>query len=101
MTLWLMAGLLFTPLAWAVLTLLTGFRRGRAITWLGIVIQVLVSLALWAVVAAEGGFQYPLGGWQAPLGIELRMDGLAVTFVLLTALVAAASGLHAGFLPGS
>lgn len=97
MTLWLMAGLLFTPLAWAVLTLLTGFRRGRAITWLGIVIQVLVSLALWAVVAAEGGFQYPLGGWQAPLGIELRMDGLAVTFVLLTALVAAASGLHAGF----
>lgn len=97
MTLWLMAGLLFTPLAWAVLTLLTGFRRGRAITWLGIAIQVLVSLALWAVVVRDGGFQYPLGGWQAPLGIELRVDGLAVTFVLLTALVAAASGLHAGF----
>ncbi|WP_197492723.1 complex I subunit 5 family protein [Marinobacter sp. LQ44] len=95
MTLWLMAGLLFTPLAWAVLTLLLDFSKGRVVTWLGILVQVLVSLGLWAAVASEGGFLYLLGGWQAPLGIELRVDGLAVTFVLLTALVAAACGWHA------
>src|SRR5690554_1368118 len=95
MTLWLMAGLLFTPLAWAVLTLLLDFSKGRVVTWLGILVQVLVSLGLWATVASEGGFHYLLGGWQAPLGIELRVDGLAVTFVLLTALVAAACGWHA------
>lgn len=95
MTLWLMAGLLFTPLAWGVLTLLVDFRKGRAITWLGSLVQLLVSLGLWAVVADNGGFIYLLGGWQAPLGIELRVDGLAVTFVLLTALVAAACGWHA------
>ncbi|MAO13599.1 MAG: hydrogenase 4 subunit B [Marinobacter sp.] len=92
---WLMAGLLFTPLAWAVLTLLLDFSKGRVVTWLGILVQVLVSLGLWAAVASDGGFLYLLGGWQAPLGIELRVDGLAVTFVLLTALVAAACGWHA------
>ncbi|MDR9426115.1 MAG: proton-conducting transporter membrane subunit [Marinobacter sp.] len=95
MMLWLMAGLLFTPLAWAVLTLMTGFWHGRWISWLGIVLQVVVSVGLWAYVAREGGFPYPLGGWQAPLGIELRVDGLAVTFVLLTAVVAGACGWHA------
>lgn len=95
MTSWLMAGLLFTPLAWAVLTLLLDFPKGRVVTWLGIAVQVSVSLGLWAAVASDGGFLYLLGGWQAPLGIELRVDGLAVTFVLLTALVAAACGWHA------
>lgn len=93
---WLMAGLLFTPLAFAVLTLLCDFQRGRAISWAGMLAQVLVSLGLWAAVATGGGFQYALGGWQAPLGIELRVDGLAVTFVMLTSLVAAACGWHAG-----
>lgn len=96
MTLWLVAGLLFTPLAWAVVTLLTDFVWGRRITWLGIIVQVLVSLGLWLTVAQDGGFYYDLGGWGAPLGIELRVDGLAVTFVLLTAVVASACGLHAG-----
>ena len=42
MTLWLMAGLLFTPLAWAVLTLLMDFRKGRVVTWLGMLVQLLV-----------------------------------------------------------
>ncbi|MDO6443018.1 MULTISPECIES: complex I subunit 5 family protein [unclassified Marinobacter] len=96
MTLWLMAGLLFTPLAWAVLTLLTDFVWGRRVTWVGILVQVFVSLGLWLTVAQNGGFYYDLGGWGAPLGIELRVDGLAVTFVLLTAAVASACGLHAG-----
>lgn len=95
MMLWLMAGLLFTPLAWGVFTLLVSFRYGRLISWLGMALQMLVSLGLWALVARDGGFYYPLGGWQAPLGIELRVDGLAVTFVLMTALVASASGWHA------
>ncbi|WP_339799485.1 proton-conducting transporter membrane subunit [uncultured Marinobacter sp.] len=93
---WLMAGLLFTPLAWAVLSLLPDFRWGRWISWLGMAIQVLVSVGLWLAVAREGGFYYSLGGWDAPLGIELRVDGLAVTFVLLTATVATACGWHAG-----
>lgn len=92
----LMAGLLFTPLAWAVFTLLLNFRWGRLVTWVGVLVQVAVAIGLWFWVAREGGFHYGLGGWDAPLGIELRVDGLAVTFVLLTAAVATACGLHAG-----
>jgi formate hydrogenlyase subunit 3/multisubunit Na+/H+ antiporter MnhD subunit len=94
-TAWLMAGLLFTPLAWAVFCLLLDFSRGRLVSWLGIAVQVLVSMGLWVAVARDGGFHYALGGWEAPLGIELRVDGLAVTFVLLTAVVAGACGMHA------
>ncbi|MBN7770845.1 oxidoreductase [Marinobacter daepoensis] len=96
MTPWLMAGLLFTPLAWAVLTLFPAFRLGRVLTRLGILAQFLVAAGLWMTVAQDGGFYYPLGGWKAPLGIELRVDGLAVTFVVLTAVVAGACGWHAG-----
>ncbi len=96
MTQWLMAGLLFVPLAWAALCLLLAFSAGRWLSWLGMALQVLFSLGLWLLVARDGGFHYGLGGWDAPLGIALRVDGLAVTFVLLTATVATACGLHAG-----
>ncbi len=93
---WLMAGLLFTPLALATASLLLDFRQGRALAWLGMVLQLLVSIGLWSLVKQEGGFYYSLAGWDAPLGIELRVDGLAVTFLLLTTLVASGCGIHAG-----
>ncbi|MET3999708.1 proton-conducting transporter membrane subunit [Marinobacterium sp. MBR-109] len=93
---WLMAGLLFTPLALATASLLLDFRQGRALAWLGMVLQLLVSIGLWSLVKQEGGFYYSLAGWEAPLGIELRVDGLAVTFLLLTTLVASGCGIHAG-----
>ncbi|MBP0049366.1 hydrogenase 4 subunit B [Marinobacterium sp. AK62] len=94
---WLMAGLLFTPLALATVSLLLGFRQGRALSWLGMLLQLLVSVGLWWLVRHEGGFYYTLAGWDAPLGIELRVDGLVVTFLLLTTLVASGCGIHAGF----
>lgn len=93
---WLMAGLLFTPLAWAAMSLMAGFRAGWRLAWLGMAVQGLVSVLLWLAIADQGGFYYALGDWPAPLGIELRVDGLAVTFILLTATVATACGLHAG-----
>src|SRR5690554_1594346 len=96
MILGLVAGLLFIPLAWAVLTLLVGFTGGRILTRIGVLVQLLVAVGLWAAVAEGGGFYYSLGGWPAPLGIELRVDGLAVTFVVLTSVVAGACGWHAG-----
>ena len=91
-----MAGLLFTPLAWAVMCLLLDFRPARMLSGLGMLLQVGLSLLLWALVADQQGFYYHLGGWAPPLGIGLRVDGLAVTFVLLTATVGTACGLHAG-----
>ena len=64
---WLMAGLLFTPLALATTSLLLNFRQGRALAWLGMVLQLLVSVGLWGLVKQEGGFYYSLACWDAPL----------------------------------
>jgi len=36
----------------------------------------------------------PLGGWGAPLGIDLRLDGLALVMLTMTALVGAAISLY-------
>jgi multicomponent Na+:H+ antiporter subunit D len=62
-------------------------------------------LLLWPVIAgslflawrvAQGApFTHALGGWDAPLGILLRADGLAAAFVALTAIVASAVGWFA------
>ncbi len=91
----LVAGLLFTPLAWAVVSLLIGFRAGRWLAGAGMVLQAGVTLGLVWTLTGQGGFEYALGDWQPPLGIGLRVDGMALTLVLLTTLVASACGLHA------
>ena len=91
----LVAGLLFTPLAWAVVSLLIDFRAGRWLAGAGMALQAGVALGLVGALAGQGGFEYALGDWPPPLGIGLRVDGLSLTLVLLTTLVASACGLHA------
>ena len=46
-------------------------------------------------VAQAGAVSLPLAGWGAPLGIELRADGLALAMLALTALIGIAVGLGA------
>jgi multicomponent Na+:H+ antiporter subunit D len=53
------------------------------------------SLFLAWRVAQSAPSTHALGGWDAPLGILLRADGLAAAFVALTALVAGSVGLFA------
>jgi multicomponent Na+:H+ antiporter subunit D len=91
----LVAGLLFTPLAWAVVSLLISFRAGRWLAGAGMALQAGVALGLLGALAGQGGLEYALGDWAPPLGIALRADGPALTLVLLTTLVASACGLHA------
>ncbi|MDZ7839595.1 MAG: proton-conducting transporter membrane subunit [Gammaproteobacteria bacterium] len=91
----LIPGLLFVPLACAVVSVLLGFRLAGCVARVGAPLQLALSVALCLAVAGQGGGLYVLGGWEPPLGIALRVDGLAVTLVLVTAVVAAACGLHA------
>lgn len=83
------------PLIGAVLCVFIS-GRGRAIGGL-----VFSGLTLISVIALTGWlFQtettdYRLGGWAAPLGIQLRVDGLACVFLLLTALVGVPVGAYA------
>ncbi len=83
------------PLLGAILTLV----RGRLFTQLGLAVaaasSLLAGLGLTRIVALEGPGRHLLGGWGAPLGIELLADGLAVIMLLTTAGVGSAVSLYA------
>jgi multicomponent Na+:H+ antiporter subunit D len=79
-----------TPLAAALLVFLVGRTHARAVA-LGAAATIVVVVA-WCViaVATEGVLRTPLGSWGVPLGIELRLDGLAA---LVLATIAVVSGI--------
>jgi multicomponent Na+:H+ antiporter subunit D len=92
------------PLAWALLTAAWPHRsdgqaaRGQHVYgWLvrgGLALWCLQAVALWWHVRTRGATAYTLGGWTEPLGIGLTADGLAATFVLLTAVLTSAASLY-------
>ncbi len=70
----------------------------RAAPVLGIAAAAVMALAAGMVVrevALGGAFSYTLSGWQAPLGIELRADGLSAMMLLTTAAVGLAGSFYA------
>jgi multicomponent Na+:H+ antiporter subunit D len=57
---------------------------------------VLVGVEIWR----HGVVRYAMGGWDAPLGIVLHVDGLTVAMLLMSALVCSLVGGYAlGYLP--
>jgi multicomponent Na+:H+ antiporter subunit D len=85
---------LVLPLAGALAAFLLGRRAP-------FVLAVVIPGSLWAagMLVAEvwtgGAAVYPVGGWIAPLGIALQVDGLSAAFVLTTAVVTSAVALFA------
>lgn len=78
------------PLAAGVLTLLLRGRPAKAAAT-ATALLVLASLAsLSAGVLRDGALRYSVGGWGAPLGIDLFADGLSVIMLWMTALVGTA-----------
>lgn len=73
------------PLAAAPVALVMGRRGGPLLGLLaapGIVLAVTgVAWQVWC----DGPGHYPLGGWGAPLGIDLYADGLSALMLLMTA----------------
>lgn len=91
----LVAWCTLVPLAGAVAALVAGSRGAR---WVGLgaaaaTAAAAVRLAL--AVLAGGPIVHRAGGWGAPLGIDLRVDGLAALMLLMTAAVGVAVSLHA------
>lgn len=81
------AALIVTPLVGAALTFVT---RRRLDPVLAIVTGVAIlgqAVALAYRVLAEGAFRYSIGGWGAPLGIDLVADGASALFLVLTGVV--------------
>ena len=85
--------LILTPLFWAAMAFLHGPGRGASLATVGIVLQLVLALLL--AVGAPDAPTYQIGGWQAPLGIELMVDGLAAIMLVLTQAVALPLALYA------
>lgn len=82
------------PLLCCLLSIPLG-RRAAHLMW----VAAPANIA-WAVLAAASVMDGAIlretpGGWATPLGIELRIDGLAAAFLCLSALVAGMTGLFA------
>jgi formate hydrogenlyase subunit 3/multisubunit Na+/H+ antiporter MnhD subunit len=91
----LVAWCTLVPLAGAVAALVAGARAAR---WVGLGTAAATALSagrLAAEVLAHGPVRHRAGGWGAPLGIDLRVDGLAALMLLMTAAVGVAVSLHA------
>jgi formate hydrogenlyase subunit 3/multisubunit Na+/H+ antiporter MnhD subunit len=83
------------PLGGATAALVGGARAGR---WVGLVTAPLAALAAGALaleVLAGGAQRHTVGGWGAPLGIELLADGLSALMLLMTAAVGLGVTVHA------
>ena len=83
----LIAWLILLPLAWALLTWVAGARLRPALAFGGVLAQTVVATALASEVARLGPITHAVGGWGAPLGIELHADGLSALLLLLTQVV--------------
>lgn len=85
---WLLASVL-APLLGAVVALAAG-RRGAAAVGLvsALLTAITAGLLAWEV-ATGGALRYAVGGWGAPLGIELRVDGFSAAMVAFTGMVGA------------
>lgn len=85
---------------WAILLILLPLAAGmvsfvwpRLATGLGLGTVLITGLAVaglgWQLhYIYEGTYHHAIGGWGAPLGIDLRADGLSLLMLTLTALVA-------------
>ncbi|MCB1069871.1 MAG: oxidoreductase [Verrucomicrobia bacterium] len=94
MTSWLPL-LVLLPFAGAVLCLLV---RGRGAPAIGVATSLataaLVLFALWSL-QTSGPVRVQVGGWGAPLGIDLAVDGLSMIHLIMTAVIGLFISLYA------
>ena len=91
------------PVAIVVLPLIVGalcaLINKERIAWLLVLITTLICSALSFVILREvmatGTISYGLGGWDPPLGIEYRVDGLNAPVLMLISLIGVVCTLYA------
>jgi multicomponent Na+:H+ antiporter subunit D len=89
------------PLLGALLVFLLP-RRAAALGLASAFLTAMAGLAVLVQVALGGAMTYRLGGWSAPLGIDLFADGLSVLMLAMTAVVGTAVSVYARvYLAGS
>jgi multicomponent Na+:H+ antiporter subunit D len=73
------------PLMFGLAAFAVGGRASRILGLFGASLTAVAVTALVAGVWRHGVWEYALGGWDAPLGISLRADGLSAFLVGMTA----------------
>ena len=84
------------PVAGVLLSFVLGGRNAERTALCVIPVGLgVVGAILYEVSRTGQTLTYVLGGWQPPLGIALRADGLSAAMLVTTALVIGATGLFA------
>lgn len=93
------SGLVALSLALAILATIWP-RQAHRIGGYGAVLMAAAVVTLSALFLAAGpepenaATRVALGGWEAPLGVMLHLDGLSMTLLVLTAVVGLATSLY-------
>lgn len=83
-----MVWLILLPLGWAAVAFVLGRGRGVWLAIFGLAIQCGLAFELARKVGAGGtAVEHVVGGWGAPLGIDLAVDGLSAAMLLLVQIV--------------
>ncbi len=88
------AWIISLPLLAVVVTVVLP-RTGR---WIGILLVIILPFVvalLCAEVIVHGTLQLQVGGWRAPLGIQLYVDGLSAAMLAISAIVIGCSTFYA------
>lgn len=86
---------ILTPLLAAVFAFLLDARARRILTLLSVAALIVCVVGLTWQVWRDGPQTHHIGGWGAPLGIELYADGLSVLMLLMSAVISAAVSYYA------
>ncbi|TWU22518.1 Na(+)/H(+) antiporter subunit D [Novipirellula galeiformis] len=81
-----MVGLITLPLAAGIIAFVVR-RVAVVLTIVVASVQIVLAGHLAHSVFYQGRLRYEVGGWGAPLGIDLYVDGLSALMLLMTALV--------------
>ncbi len=88
--------LIVLPLAWATLAFSLGPGRGAWVAIAGLLAQLWLTFALAQNISIGGAaLSHAVGGWGAPLGIDLAVDGMSAAMLLLTQCVALPLAIYA------
>jgi multicomponent Na+:H+ antiporter subunit D len=58
-------------------------RLAWALTLATSALAFAIAINLVQLTTSDGSMLYPIGGWEAPYGIELQVDGLSALFLLI------------------
>ncbi|MFP4597243.1 MAG: complex I subunit 5 family protein [Persicimonas sp.] len=88
-------GCIVTPLFAALISIGVLKRTAHLIGLVAAVVTAVMAGGLVWQTVASGPLRYSIGGWGAPLGIDLYVDGLAASMVAVTAVVGLSVSIYA------